>query len=149
MPTYLHIIYSHRVELQQPLWLKMPNYCGPTYKKFTKSCTWLESPWQQVQDLFLLSYISSASGPMSVTWTMHNQSIIINADSSGGPVVKNLPANAGEHRFSPWCGRFYMPQSNLACVPHSEAFTARGCALQQETPLQWEAPQLEKACVQW
>ena len=48
---------------------------------------------------------------------MHNQSIIINADFSGGPVVKNLPANAGEHRFNPWCGRFYMPQGNLACVP--------------------------------
>ena len=50
---------------------------------------------EQVQDLFLLSYISSASGPMSVMRKMHNQSIIKNADFSGGPVVKNLPANEG------------------------------------------------------
>ena len=32
---------------------------------------------------------------MSVMRKMHNQSIIKNADFSGGPVVKNLPANEG------------------------------------------------------
>ena len=33
-------------------------------------------------------------------------------DFPGGPVVKNLPANAGDPGSNPGPGRFHMPQSN-------------------------------------
>ena len=33
-------------------------------------------------------------------------------DFPGGPVVKNLPANAGDTGWIPGPGRFHMPQSS-------------------------------------
>ena len=36
----------------------------------------------------------------------------IKQDFPGGPVAKNLPANAGDMGLIPGPGRFYMPQSN-------------------------------------
>ena len=93
-------------------------------------------------------------------------------DSHGGPVVKNLPANAGDMGPIPSQGRFDMPQGSWAHEPQllSQRSRARRLqllkptcagthALQQEKPLQWEAPapsmesspyllQLEKAPVQ-
>ena len=38
-------------------------------------------------------------------------------DFPGGPVIKNLPANAGNAVSTPGAGRFYMPCGNEACVP--------------------------------
>ena len=40
-------------------------------------------------------------------------------DVSGGSVVKNLPANAGEVGSIPGLGTAHMLQSNLACGPES------------------------------
>ena len=38
-------------------------------------------------------------------------------DFPGGPVVKNLPANAGDMGLIPSPGRFHMPWGNSAHVP--------------------------------
>ena len=38
-------------------------------------------------------------------------------DVSGGPVVKNPPANAGDTDSIPGLRRFHMPQGNYAHVP--------------------------------
>ena len=38
-------------------------------------------------------------------------------DFPGGPVVKNVPADAGDTGSIPGTGRFHMPQSNRASVP--------------------------------
>ena len=78
-------------------------------------------------------------------------------DIPGGPVVKNLPASAGDVSLIPGPGRSHMPWSNYGCAPllSSSAATPEACAPQQERPLQWEAhaaqpessphsPQLEK-----
>ena len=40
-------------------------------------------------------------------------------DFSGGPVVKNLPANAGEVGSISGLGTAHMLQSSLVCVPES------------------------------
>ena len=73
-------------------------------------------------------------------------------DFSGGAVVKNLPANAGDTGSSPGPGRSHMPWSNEArapqllnlrsraqepqllnpCAPTTEAHTPRARAPQQE-----------------
>ena len=39
-------------------------------------------------------------------------------DFPGGPVVKNLPANAGYKGLIPGLGRFHMPRE--ACAPQQE-----------------------------
>ena len=41
--------------------------------------------------------------------SVHQQ---INGDSSGGPVVKNPPINAGDKSSVPGLGRFHMPWGN-------------------------------------
>ena len=38
---------------------------------------------------------------------------------SGGPVVKNLPANAGDMGSMPGLGRFHMMWGNYTCMPHN------------------------------
>ena len=79
-------------------------------------------------------------------------------DFLGGPVVKNLPANAGP------MGSLIQEDSTCsgADKPMRHNYWAqapRVCALQQKKPLQWVAhawqpenspylPQLEKACMQ-
>ena len=79
-------------------------------------------------------------------------------DFSGGPVVKNLPANAGDMGLIPGPGRSCMPRGNCACRTQVLSPSPRAHA-PQEKPLQWEAhapqlesslcsSQLEKACVQ-
>ena len=77
----------------------------------------------------------------------------------GDPVVKDLPANAGDMDSSPGPGRSHTAQSNLAHVPQllslrsrgrkpqllslrtttTEACAPRACAPQQEKPPQREA----------
>ena len=42
---------------------------------------------------------------------------IIFSDFPGGPVVKNLPANAADTGSISGLGKFCMPQGNYACVP--------------------------------
>ena len=54
----------------------------------------------------------------------------------GGPVVKNLPADAGYLGLIPGLGRFYMPQSNQVCEPQLLSPHSRAHAMQQETPPQ-------------
>ena len=49
----------------------------------------------------------------------------------GGPVVKNLPANAGDTGAIPALGRFHVPWG-------------RACTLQQGKPPQWEAHTLQQ-----
>ena len=68
-----------------------------------------------------------------------------------GPVVENLPANAGHTGSIPGLGKSHMPRGNWAHVPqilrpaHLGAHTT-----QREKLLHWEAraPQLEKAHAQ-
>ena len=65
-------------------------------------------------------------------------------DFPGGPVVKNLPANAGDTGSISGQGGSHMPWSNQACAPQllspcaltTGAITPRACAPQQEKPLQ-------------
>ena len=45
------------------------------------------------------------------------QQIRKSVDFSGGPVVKNPPANAGDTDSIPGLGRFHMPWGNSARVP--------------------------------
>ena len=54
-------------------------------------------------------------------------------DFPRGPVVKNLPANAGDTSFILGMRRFRMPQGNWARTPQALKPThPRACALQQE-----------------
>ena len=46
-------------------------------------------------------------------------------DFPGGPVVKNLPANAGDTGLSPGPGRSHMPQSNQARAPQLLSLCSR------------------------
>ena len=58
-------------------------------------------------------------------------------DFPGGPVVRNLPAKAGDTGSIPGPGRFHMPQSNKAGVPQLLKHTHPTVyALKQEKPLQ-------------
>ena len=58
----------------------------------------------------------------------------------GGAVVKNPPANAGDHGFEPWSGKIPHAVEQLSpCATTTEACAPRACALQQEKPPQWEA----------
>ena len=58
----------------------------------------------------------------------------------GSPVVKNTPAHAGDVGSNLNLGRFHMLGSNRA---RAMCHNYWACALQQETPLQWEAPTLQ------
>ena len=88
----------------------------------------------------------------------------LSGDFSGGKVVKNQPANAGDMGLSPGPGRSHMPQSNLARAPQllslrytarepqllsphattTEARTPKAHAPQHKKPLQWEALTLKQ-----
>ena len=64
----------------------------------------------------------------------------------GGPVLKNLPANAGDAGLIPGFGKSHIPWGNYACVPQLLSPCCRACAPQQEKPLQEACvPQLEKS----
>ena len=69
----------------------------------------------------------------------------------GGPLVKNLPAHAGDMGLMPRLGRLHVPQGNQAmhCSYWAHAPGAR--AFQQEKPPQWEAhaPQLQSSPRLW
>ena len=73
---------------------------------------------------------------------------------SGGAVVENLPANAGDTGSSPGLGGSHMPRSNWArepqllslCSATREAAIVRGlCTAMKSGP---HLPQLEKALAQ-
>ena len=55
---------------------------------------------------------------LNLNWKYHYELVLyftLNdtlSDFPGGPVVKNLPANAGETTSIPGLGRFHMPQGN-------------------------------------
>ena len=57
-------------------------------------------------------------------------------DFPDGPVVKNLPANAGDMGLIPGVGRFHTSQSNQVCEPQLLSPHSRAHALQQEKPPQ-------------
>ena len=61
---------------------------------------------------------------------------------SGGPVVKNLPASAGDLGLIPGLGGFHMLQGNQARAPNSGAHRAqtRSPASQLLKPLQIPQP---------
>ena len=63
-----------------------------------------------------------------------------------GPVVKNLPVNAGDMGSISGPGRSHMPQSNWAHAPQLQSLYSRAHGLQQEKPPQWDAhsSQVEK-----
>ena len=89
------------------------------------------------------------------------------AGFTGGAVVKNPPANAGDTGLSPGPGRSHMLRSNLArapqllslcsrahepqllspCATTPEARAPRARAPQQEKPPQWEAHALQQRAV--
>ena len=73
-----------------------------------------------------------------------------NSDFSGGPVVNNPPANAGDTGSIPGPGRSHMSWVKEAHAPQLLRLCPRACALQQEKPPQWEAqaPPAEKAPAQ-
>ena len=55
----------------------------------------------------------------------------------GGPIVKNLPSNAGDTGSIPGPGRFHMLQGNYVGAPRLLKTECSGaCALQQEKPPQ-------------
>ena len=60
----------------------------------------------------------------------------ITRNVSGGPVVKNPPANAGNMDLIPGPGRSHTWQSNLACVPQLLSAYSRTEEPQQEKPPQ-------------
>ena len=57
-------------------------------------------------------------------------------DFSGGAVVKNPPANAGDMGLSPGPGRSHMVEHLSPCATTTEARPPGACAPQQEKPLQ-------------
>ena len=60
---------------------------------------------------------------------------IRSTDFPGGPVVKNLPASAGDMGSDPWSGK--SPHAMEQLSPHStstEAWRSRGPAVQTEKP---------------
>jgi len=62
----------------------------------------------------------------------------INRGFIGGPVVKNPPCNAWNTGSYPGPGGSHIPQGNEACAPRQilKPTYPRGCAPQQEEPLQ-------------
>ena len=75
----------------------------------------------------------------------------------GGPVVKNLPANAGDMGLIPGLGRFDMSWSNQVCGPQLlKLMHPRAHALKQEKPTHYIyiiesnpcSPQLMKGIIQ-
>ena len=58
----------------------------------------------------------------------------------GGSVVKNLPVNAGGHRFHPWSGKIPQDLEQLSpCATLLKLKCPTVHAPQQEKPMQWEA----------
>ena len=64
--------------------------------------------------------------PCAATKTQHSQinKYLKNRDFPGGPVVENLPANAGDMDSIPSLGRAHMPRSNEACIPQLLSLSA-------------------------
>ena len=60
-------------------------------------------------------------------------------DFPDGPVVENLPANAGDMCLIPDPGRSHMPRGNEAHVPQLLSLSSGARALQQEKPPHGEA----------
>ena len=53
-------------------------------------------------------------------------------DFSGGPVLKNSPANAGDTGLISGLGRSHKPQSNEACAPRPLKCAHPGAAAPQQ-----------------
>ena len=57
----------------------------------------------------------------------------------GGSVVKNLPVNAGGHRFHPWSGKIPQLERLSPCATLLKLKCPTARVPQQEKPLQWKA----------
>ena len=90
-------------------------------------------------------------------WLPNNQDTI--PDFAGGPVVKNVSANAGDTGSVSDPGRFRTQRGNKIHAPQLLSRNSRALALQQEKPPQGEtrvlqlehspcSPQPEKVCGQ-
>ena len=59
-------------------------------------------------------------------------------DFPGGPVVRNLPASAGDMALIPGLGRSHMLQGNKACAPQLEnsprSWQPKKASAQQQRP---------------
>ena len=60
----------------------------------------------------------------------------LSKDFPGDPVVKNLPANAGDMGSIPGLGRFHVPRGNQAHVSQLLSPCPKTCAPQQDKPPQ-------------
>ena len=76
-------------------------------------------------------------------------------DVPGGPVVKNLPANAGDSGSTPELGRFLMQQGNQSHAPQllkpgapQDSWSATREAHAPRLESRPHPPQLERACTQ-
>ena len=66
-------------------------------------------------------------------------------DFPGGPMIKNLLANARDTGLTPGSGKipYNMEQLSL-CATDTESILYRACAWKQERPTQWEAGSLQQ-----
>ena len=55
-------------------------------------------------------------------------------DFPGGPVVKSMPAKAGDRGSIPGPGRSHMPRVNSLCTTTTESKWSKAFVLQQEKP---------------
>ena len=74
---------------------------------------------------------------MKILWRNENKKQ--REDCSGGPVVRRLPANAGDVGSIPDPGIFHIPQGNKVHAPQLLNPWPRACTPQGEKSSQWEA----------
>ena len=72
---------------------------GRSQSKEERQCSWRGGPYLMNQE-------------ENHDWGKHSHQKCHGRDFSGGAVVENLPANAGDTGSSPGLGRSHMPQSN-------------------------------------
>ena len=113
-----------------------------TFLRLGWTQTWFYRISLAVQGLRLLTPTAGGTGSFPGQGTK-----IPHREFSGGPGVKNLPANAGNMVSFPGLGRSHMLRAAKAvshsyCAHTRQLLKPRGsraCALQQETTPQWEA----------
>ena len=77
----------------------------------------------EIKNIFLKLFDAAILVQLKTKWTEWSK-IKKNRGFPGGPVVKNLPANAGDMGSVPGLGRSHMPCGNKACSPQLESLWA-------------------------
>ena len=95
-------------------------FCLPAVHNFPADCSFL-SHWPYA--VFLEEVTVSIS--LSVFFHLIKMDELVARDFSGGPVIKELPANVGNAGSIPGPGRFHMPKSNWTVYHNCQA-----CALE-------------------